>query len=49
MQSSQPKKLTTEETRDSELDETEMKQEFETFMAELKRLSSDNNKYTQDY
>jgi len=26
-----------------------MKKEFETFMAELKRLSSDNNKYTQDY
>lgn len=38
-----------ETKEENKQDEDEMKKEFESFMAELKRLSSDNNKYTQEY
>ncbi len=38
-----------ETKEENKKDEDEMKKEFESFMAELKRLSSDNNKYTQEY
>jgi DnaJ family protein C protein 8 len=35
-----------EETKNTDAD---LRQEFEQFMGEMKRLTSDNNKFTQDY
>jgi hypothetical protein len=41
-----------EETKQTEAPSTaekDVKEEFDQFMTELKKLSNDNNKYTQDY